>query len=110
MDVMARVVLEPVNLSIAKLMENYFYFIRGRTIRYARVVRCCPSFPTSKTILKLVCDTEILRNLVKSEWNSRVSKSFFRTDGPRHDLRLLFCILKKKKREREKSDDIEAKN
>lgn len=68
--------------------------------RYGTRCSMFPSFPTSKTILKLVCDTEILRNLVKSG-NSRVSKvSFEPKEGEGTIFGCCFVFLKKKKKKK----------
>lgn len=84
-----------VNLSIAKLMENYFYFTlendTGR-IRYSMF----PSFETSKTILKLVCDTEFYEISLKEE--TREFPKFLPNQRAKIQFSVVVFLKKKKKK------------
>lgn len=91
-----------VNLSIAKLMENYFYFTlendTGR-IRYSMF----PSFETSKTILKLVCDTEFYEISLKEE--TREFPKFL----PNQRAKIQFSVVVFLEKKRKKRSDNSAK-
>lgn len=84
-----------VNLSIAKLMENYFYFTlendTGR-IRYSMF----PSFETSKTILKLVCDTEFYEISLKEE--TREFPKFLPNQRAKIQFSVVVFLEKKRKK------------